>query len=81
MFFFPWCSVEVERLAHAFMPQTSLGRLRRVLGQLVFCEAEQRFLLLFLEKEENCQCINLLNSKFARSGLRRVRLASMTQLM
>jgi hypothetical protein len=33
-------------------PQTPLGRLRRGLGPMkTFCEAEQRFLLLFLEKE------------------------------
>jgi hypothetical protein len=34
------------------MPPDPLGRLRRSLGTHTFCEAEQRFLLLFLEKEE-----------------------------
>jgi hypothetical protein len=33
-------------------PPDPLGRLRRDPGQETFREAEQRFLLLFLEKEE-----------------------------
>jgi hypothetical protein len=43
-------------------PPDPLGRLRRGLGSPVFCEAEQRFLLLFLEKEGYHQLIFLVNS-------------------